>query len=257
MIELAPGQATPAIRALFPTEGHTYRRCFAVLDGSCGGRILADDPVAPSWSAVQEYSDDGTLYLAGSLRPDLVAEAIRALRRDRIVSVGLRSDDPLLALLPSDPDHDRVEIDFEDRDAAVDLDRLVAPPAGLRLARIDLTLVPRCAWGPWMVCSLETALDHGLGFCLLDGEAVVAEAFAGPAVEGVLEMATITAAAYHRRGLGTVVCARTILECERLGYRTWWNTGLGNLASAGLARKLGYRTERHHRVLAWSKSPAA
>ena len=108
-----------------------------------------------------------------------------------------------------------------------------------------------------MFGSNEVALDHGLGYCLLDGEAVVAEAFAGPNVGGALEMGTITHEAYRRRGLGTVACARTILECERLGYRTWWNTAVQNAASAGLARKLGYRTERQYRLLAWFTSSAA
>jgi hypothetical protein len=253
MIELAPGGGTSAVRALFPARGHTYRRPFGVFDGTAGGRILTDDPSRPTWAAVQEFSDDGTLYLAGSLRADLVAEVIRLLRQGRLVSLGVETDDPLHALLP-EPDQERGEIDFEDRDLAIDLSPLAEPPAGLRLASIDHDLLPRCAWGPWMGRDLETVLDHGLGYCLLDGERVVSEAFAGPNVAGELEMATISDEAYQRRGLATVVCARTILECERLGYQTWWNTGLRNAASAGLARKLGYRTERRHRVLSWFPS---
>ena len=102
-----------------------------------------------------------------------------------------------------------------------------------------------------MTPSVETAVEHGIGYCLLDGERVVAEAFAGPIVGGALEMATITDAAFQRRGLGTIVCARTILECEHNGYTTWWNTGLTNLGSSALARKLGYRTEHRYRLLAW------
>jgi hypothetical protein len=251
MIELSPGQATPAVRALFPAAGHTWRRCFGVLDGTAGGRILTDDPRAPTWAAVHELSDDGTLVLAGALSRDLVTELIGILRRERMVVVGLAPDDPLLALLPPNPDYDGADRDFEDRDPAVDLTSLSAPPSGLRLARIDAQLLPRCAWGPWMVANLATALEHGLGYCLLDGEQVVSEAFAGPLVDGALEMGTITHEAYRRRGLGTVVCARTIHECERLGHQTWWNTGVTNLASTALARKLGYRTEQQYRVLAW------
>jgi GNAT superfamily N-acetyltransferase len=205
---------------------------------------------------VQEFSDASVLFLAGSLDRDLVADVIGLLRRDRVVSVGLTPDAPLGALLPSDFDAEGVDIEFEDRDSGVDLGHFVTPPAGLRLVPIDRDLVPRCLWGPWMVASLETALDHGLGFCLLDGEQVVAEAFAGPAVRGVLEMAVITREAYQRRGLATVVCARTILECERRGNRTWWNAGEANVGSVGLARKLGYRTERRYRVLAWSPLPS-
>src|SRR5687768_8456804 len=106
MIELSPGEATLAIRALFPAAGHAYRRCFAALDGTAAGRILTDDPLAPSWAAVYAHSDDGTLFLAGSLHPDLVAAVIHDLRREFVVCVGLTPDAPLLALLPPDPDYD-------------------------------------------------------------------------------------------------------------------------------------------------------
>lgn len=256
MIELTPIQVTPALRSLCPTQGPTYRRCYAVLDGVAPGRILADDDTAPTWLAVQESFDDGTLFLGGAVEPELTADLIQLLRQTVGVTIGLTPDDPLLAVLPPNPDYDGGAIDFEARALEVDLERLVQPPGGLRLARIDEELLPRCAWGPWMIVNLGAVLDHGLGYCLLDGEQVVAEAFAGGNVGGLLEMGTITHADYRGRGLGTVVCARTILECERLGYRTWWNTALTNVASAGLARKLGYRVERPYRVLAWFHTPA-
>ena len=251
MFEQSPGIESPAIRSLFPTSGHTWRRCFAVLEGRSRGRILTDDAERPSWAAVQEFSDDSTLFLAGALNRELVADLIERCSRDRVTCIGLAEVDPLLDLLPSTPDNDGHDIDFEDRDPDIDLTLLITPPAGLRLARIDADIAPRCAWVPWMTTSVEAAVEHGIGYCLLDGERVVAEAFAGPIVDGALEMATITDTAYQRRGLGTIVCARTILECERNGYATWWNTGLTNLGSSALARKLGYRTERRYRLLAW------
>jgi hypothetical protein len=251
MIELRPGSPAPSIRRLYPTSGHTWRRAFAVLDGRSRGRILSEDLTNPTWAAVQEYSDDSVLYLAGTLTRELVADLIEGLRRDRIVTVGFVEDDPLLDVLPSDPDFSGGDIDFEDRNPAIDLEPFIRLPEGLRLARIDADLAPRCIWGPWMTASVESSVTDGLGYCLLDGERVISEAFAGPIVDGALEMATITDDAYQRRGLATIVCARTILECERLGYATWWNTGLTNLASAGLARKLGYRIERQYRVMAW------
>lgn len=250
LVEFPPGTAPDAVRRLMPRVGHTWRRSVAVLDGASRGRILTDDPAGPTWVAVQEFSDDNMLYLGGTLRREQLAALIDNLRRDRSVSVGLSGGDVLVGLLPPGADVDRVDLDFEDRDPAVDLAALAEPPAGLRLERIDEGLLERCIWFPWMVRP-EAALDLGLGYCLLDGERVASEAFAGPAVGGVLEMAVITDEAYRRRGLARVVTARTILECERRGAATWWNTSLGNVASAALARELGYRTERRYRVLSW------
>lgn len=254
MVELVPGAAAEAVRGLMPRDGYAWRRCFGVLDGASRGRVLADDLDTPTWAAVQEFSDDNVLFLGGSLRREQAVAAIEALRRDRSVSVGWR--DELVGLLPAGAAVDRVDLDFEDRDPAIDLAPLAAAPAGLRLARIDAGLLDRCLWFPWMVRE-DAPLDLGLGYCLLDGERVVSEAFAGPAVDGVLEMAVITDAAYRRRGLARVVSAQTILECERRGAATWWNTSLDNAGSAALARTLGYRSERRHRVLAWTRAAQA
>jgi RimJ/RimL family protein N-acetyltransferase len=257
VIELTSSQVTPNLRALFPQCGHAYRRSFAVLDGASRGRIFVDDAPTPRWAAVEEFSDDSVLYLTGSLTSELVADLLNRLRHDRLVTIGAPDNDPLLDLLPANPDHDGWDVDFEDRDPAVDLTLLSAPPAGLRLTRIDQSLALRCAWAPWMARNLEVALDHGLGYCLLDGDAVVSEAFAGPLVDDALEMATITHADYRGRGLATIVCAQTVKECERLCYQTWWNAALTNQASIRIARRLGYRIERQYRLFAWNAhSPA-
>ncbi|HYI15714.1 MAG TPA: GNAT family N-acetyltransferase [Thermomicrobiales bacterium] len=254
MIELTPDQVNPALRALFPRSGHTWRRPFSVLDGSGGGLILTDDPVNPTWAATADVSDDGTVFMVGALNREIVAELFERRRKEAPVTICLAADNPLLSLLPPDPDYDGWDIDFEQRDHAVDLDQFITEPAGLCLAQIDAELLPRCQWGPWMVGSLATALEHGLGYCVLDGDQVISEAFAGPIVDNALEMAVITVDVHQRRGLATIVAARTIRECERRGHDTWWNTATTNLGSARLARKLGYRVERRYRVLSWSRN---
>jgi hypothetical protein len=251
MLELEPGQSTAAIRALFPRSGHVWRRRYAVLNGSCRGRILTDDPDNPTWAAVQEYSDDSVLFLGGVVSRQLAGTLIEIMRRGRTLCFGAPEGDPALELFPLERDYDDFDIDFEDRDPHLDLEPLCKPPPGLRLERIDADLLPRCAWGPWMTAGMETVLDQGLGYCLLDGDMVVSEAFAGPVVDGELEMATITADAWQGRGLATVVSARTVLECERNGWTTWWNTSGRNVASQSISRKIGYRTERQYRLLAW------
>lgn len=257
MIDLVPKQVQLAFRDLFPHEGYTFRRCFAVLDGTSGGRILTDDFATPSWGAVHELSGQSTLFLAGSLDRALVAEIIETLRKDRIVTVGLDESNPLFSLLPDNPTHEEIEIEFEDRDPQRDLEALTDPPPHLQLVRIDRALEPRCIWTPWMFVDGASAVDLGIGYCLLDEGRIVSEGYAGPAVDGVMEMAVITDEAYRTRGLGNVVAARTVLECERLGYQTWWETSLGNIGSTRIARALGYRSEKRYRTLVWAKATEA
>lgn len=259
MREITPGQVTPALEALLPHDGHAYRRCLAVLDGLQRGRILTDDPAAPTWAAAQERFD-GTLFLGGALDRALVGAIVAHLARDFDVVIGAPAGDPLLELLPPDSHYDGADLDFWDRDPALDLERLAAVPPGLRLARIDADLLPRCAWGTdtvRMFGGVERALAHGLGYCLLAGETIVSEAFAGPRSRGAMEMGTITHPAHRGRGYATIVCARAALECERQGAETWWNCARQNQASAAIARRLGYRQSREYRVLAWFTGASA
>jgi hypothetical protein len=253
LIELTPTQVTPALRSLFPRHGHTWRRPLSVLDGTGGGLILTDDPAAPTWAATADTSDDGTVFMAGALSREIVTSIFKARRRERPVTICLEADDPLLDLLPPNPDYDGWDIDFEDRDSSVDLERFVSVPGGLRLVRIDEELVGRCQWAPWMAGTPDLALRFGLGYAMLDGDRVVSEAFAGPIVENALELGVITDDAYQRRGLATIVSAQTIRDCEQRGHETWWNTATTNTGSIRLARKLGYRTERQYRVLSWAR----
>ena len=86
------------------------------------------------------------------------------------------------------------------------------------------------------------------------GDEILSEAFAGPSVRGVVEIGVIVRKEHLRRGSGTIACVHLIRACEDLGYQTYWNCAKQNLASAGLARKLGYRTEREYKLVAWFRS---
>lgn len=90
-----------------------------------------------------------------------------------------------------------------------------------------------------------------MGFCLVKEHQLLSEAFAGDAALGMIEIGTITGEPYRRRGYATFCCAQLIRECEARGYRTYGNCAKDNLASAGLARRMGYQTEKEFRFVVW------
>jgi RimJ/RimL family protein N-acetyltransferase len=47
--------------------------------------------------------------------------------------------------------------------------------------------------------------------------------------------------------------ARLIQEIEAMGGQTYWNCARQNVASAAVARKLGYRIEKEYRCMVWGK----
>jgi RimJ/RimL family protein N-acetyltransferase len=125
---------------------------------------------------------------------------------------------------------------------------------GCELRPIDAAWFERCRYRDYCAAyfgSAERTLEKGFGFCLVKEHELLSEAFACAASLGMIEIGTITGEPYRRRGYATVCCAQLIRECEARGYRTYWNCAKDNLASAGLARRLGYQTEKEFRYVVW------
>jgi RimJ/RimL family protein N-acetyltransferase len=127
-------------------------------------------------------------------------------------------------------------------------------PEGCELRRVDAELMGRMSDHAAMVTaygSEAAALGKGLGFCLMRGDDILSQTFTGPPSDGTIELGVETDEAHRGRGYATVTCAHLIRACEDMGLATFWNAAAQNAASIALARKLGYRRERPHRVLAW------
>ncbi|MBC8171757.1 MAG: GNAT family N-acetyltransferase [Anaerolineae bacterium] len=255
MIQITPDQVTPALWALFDASALPAGfRVFAILEGSAAGQILTDDPANPSWCAVYEKAF-GTIYPGGKFDTPLLEQLIERQRPLGDVLIGLWQDDPLNALLPGGFQYDGFAIDFLDRPVGEGLDiHLKRLPADCELRRIDRALFERSKDRDFRVSifgSVEKALTRGLGFCLMRGDDILCDTYAGPAAQGIMEIGVETMKPHEGKGYATITCARLIQACEELGYRTYWNCAKQNQASAAIARKLGYRQEREYRLVGW------
>jgi RimJ/RimL family protein N-acetyltransferase len=253
IIPISAQQVSPALRGLFDVGQPVAIRCFAVLDGSIRGQIWTDDLARPTWGAVQE-AVFGTLFLGGRPEAGVVHQLIEARRQEQGVAMALWPDHPYNQLLPPDPDFDDWELEFTDRPAEANPALDLAVPEGCELRPIDAVWFERCRYGEFYAAyfgSVARTLEVGFGFCLVKGQELLSEAFAADAALGMIEIGTITGEPYQRRGYAALCCARLIQECEARGYRTYWNCAADNLASAGLARRMGYQTEKTFRFLVW------
>ena len=86
------------------------------------------------------------------------------------------------------------------------------------------------------------------------GDDILSDAGVGQPALGLYEPGVFTQPAQRGKGYGTMVVARLIQEIEAIGGRTYWNCAKQNLASAAIARKLGYRIEKEYRCMVWSKT---
>jgi predicted GNAT family acetyltransferase len=104
--------------------------------------------------------------------------------------------------------------------------------------------------------SPEAYLATTRAFYLMQGEEMLCEASTGPLIDGVREMGVITHEAHRGLGYATLTCAKLVQACESAGERPFWNCSTRNLASAAVARKLGFVNEKVFEF-AWYEGPKA
>ncbi|MCB0186744.1 MAG: GNAT family N-acetyltransferase, partial [Caldilineaceae bacterium] len=125
-----------------------------------------------------------------------------------------------------------------------------------RSRRMDRDLILRSEWGPEDVAyagGIEAWEATCFGYCLLHDNEIRSEEHTGPSALGLREPGVFTQAAHRGKGYGTIVTAHLIQEIESLGERTYWNCTQENVASAGIARKLGYQVEQAYRFWGWEQ----
>ena len=254
---ISASQVTPEILALFDFTRPTMPRAFNVLEGVNRGQILVDDLTHPEWAVVRDGTY-GTLYLGGRVNAGLLSAVVLQFREIGEVGIGCWLDDPLNELIPPQPDYDGRTLYFVER-LAVDSAAYSPLPDNLHLARRDAQLIRKSFDYESALASfgtVEAILQRTLGVFILDGDTVVCEAATGAPTHGVIEVGITTAEPYRRQGFATLACAKLIEMCEAEGYSTWWDCAKQNVASANLARKLGYRNEREYRYVWWASKAA-
>ena len=257
MIEITPDQVPSKIRSLFRKDEPQAARCFNVLDGVIpAGKILTDNVDNPTWAVVQEPHDN-SLYFGGHINADFVQTIVTMLRQAGDVLIGMWLDDPRLDLLPPGAYYDGRTLEFYDRPIGEGLAKYLNPlPDDCELLRLDKNLILETEWGPEDVLAasgVDAWEQTHIGYGLMQAKTIVAEASAGPASERMFEPGVFTQQIHRKKGYGTIVSAKLIQEIEASGGRTYWNCAKQNMASAAIARKLGYRIEKEYRCVAWRK----
>lgn len=250
------GHALAVVEALVRPDVAARPRMLAVLDGVLTGRVVVDDPTAPSWAVIVETAD-GTVWAGGDVTRERLGDALRGLEtRSGDLIFGFAGPDDLLRdLVPTEPYWRGEAIDFTDREPPPDEPALAdeALPDTARLVEIDARRLRATAWAGDTLHAFgsEAAWERlGVGFGVVVDGRLVAEATAGPRARGMLEMGVATREEHRGRGFGTLVSRCVARTCEARGDRVWWNANAGNLPSLAIARKLGFRTERRYDLVA-------
>jgi GNAT superfamily N-acetyltransferase len=98
--------------------------------------------------------------------------------------------------------------------------------------------------------SLDEALKHEFGYCLIQRRLILARCLTEYAGNGRCEFGIVTHPDHRKAGLGTIVAA-ALVECAQfLGInRIGWHCWEKNRASSSLAEKVGFELKVRYPVL--------
>jgi RimJ/RimL family protein N-acetyltransferase len=206
----------------------------------------------PSWCVLRS-SWFGNTFIGGEIEPNVLALAIQRLRKTGRVLLDL--GDHRSAGFPSGVTEVEPRIEFYSRSPGHKaIGRLLASvPPEFNVRPVTRETFHWCAWQDQLRSIFGTTsgyLERSIGFVLLDGKSILSEAHAFFWGDTAVEIGVITADGHRGLGYASIVSAYLVRACESRGYATYWGCHVDNLASAAVARKLGYRIENKY-SLAW------
>lgn len=245
-------------QSLFDTE--TRLAVTAVLAGESPAELYVDDPAAPQAAILILWNH--RIYLAGSPINKEFSHAFSALLHERYVpqeSAGrpfIRAVDftpssweERLASLFTDIESFRAERQYY----CIHLSKPIPPPSlpeGFVLRKVDEALLAQPSLGNYESLveeihsespSVDDFLQRKFGYCLQYGQELVGWCLSEYNHGNQCELGIETLESFQRRGLATATALATMAHAQAEGIRTiGWHCWKRNIASSGLARKLGF-----------------
>ncbi len=232
----------PGLMPLFNPTMPNHPVLLAMLLGDNPGRAFVDQLENPAHAVIR--TQDGWAFFSQAAPQAFLEQGLAHLRT--ISHVILIWPATPLPATPPTANHVIQRLEFA---APADAGSAPLPivPAGLSLRAIDKELLARCEWGPPMelACgSMEAFLAHGAGLCLMEGDEIIAEAYAPFRGTSTIELGVVTREDRRGHGYAALVCAHLIPICRQRGLAPYWSCDADNAASVKLAQRLGFGEPR-------------
>ena len=231
------------IERFFDSDTPGIAMARSVLEHRCPGTAYVNHPHHPTGCIVA--LDHSFIFAGRGVGQKFLDRVVAKIRENQKAHLVWTADQSRKLNPPPDGSKTIGRLEFRDLDTST---HLIGPSEsdGVRVCKITSDLLTKCQWTHEMkrvFGDLQRFFIHGLGFCLIRNETILAEAYAAFWGKGQVEIAAVTHPQHRRSGHGLRVSAELIEACEAMGFQTYWSCNRGNHASMMMARKLGYRTE--------------
>lgn len=239
----------PDLPALFDADVPNSPMLFAVLRGHNPGRAFVDEATQPSQCVIR--TNEALTFLSQQAQQAFLDQMLTYLRQFSHFGLIWRPD--TAPLRPAEATKIVQRREFSDcgsnSETLASLESRL--PNGFEIHFMDRSLLERCEWRPMIesACgSLDNFLAHGLGICLMRGDDIITEAYAPFWGMSQVEIGVVTNEAERGHGYAAIACAHLIQTCRQRGFEPYWSCDADNIASATLARKLGFQREREYEI---------
>ncbi len=240
----------PALPALFDPAVPNNPVLWAVFNGRHAGRVVVDDLQRPSQCVVR--TDAVLTFCSRRISQPFLDEAIAYFReRGDVWLVWPPAQSTQLVTPETDSVVERLAFFDCDAQSPVLTELRKCLPDGFEICLIDRQLLERCLWRSEMAfyCGSEdNFLVNGIGLCMMQGDKIIAEAYASALGETRAEIGAITRKAHRGRGYAPITCAYLIQVCEQRGFEAYWSCDVDNMASIRVAQKLGFRQQSAYHI---------
>lgn len=252
-------QATPDLMKLFDEDSPVKSLLFSILEGRTPAEILVDDPEHPRQCIVRSAAR--FTFASRDVDQGFLERALAELRQT--AGVGLVCPpDGFAHGMPPDPDLVVERLGFRDFDPADGGFRkaLARSLEGMEIREIDRERFENTLWRDLLLGfsgSAESFLEHGFGLALYRGDEVLAWSYAPNRGLSTMEIGVETAEDHRGQGHATFIAAHVISRCLARGWSVAWSCETDKPASAAIARKLGFRSERTYPMYGYRSTKAA
>jgi hypothetical protein len=264
-----PSRSVLAIDCPFP-------EALAIIEGNNPGWVFVDDLCTPGTALVWAQGVQG-FYLVGDASSALFLEELDAFT-DQVLRPRLRNLGVAWFEISGDENWDAgIEDVFGERDLESSQQWVYTlKPSAYKcvtqlqaVSECQLLTVERCLlvdlpasskeflfsklipfWG-----SVDTFLDTGLGYVLVDGGEIASLCFSGFVADDIHVMDIETEVSHRRKGYAEAVAGAFVAECVEKHFRPHWDCMAENTASARLAEKLGLTRSHVYTLYSFALQP--
>lgn len=240
MISVKPARIRRQLHELWNDKDELPPTLWSAIEGAHPAIAFCDQLESPQWCLLRS-SYSGRTFAAGDIDRKTLQLCIRRLRRSGPLHINTNLLDT--SMFVRAPAIRQIEFFERTLSLASETRLLSDKPFNAEIQQVTAELFPKLMWKQELVRAYGSSTHYvkrSCGFALVKQGKIISEAHAFFWGKKYVDIGTTTDPAYRGVGASAICCMHLINSIEKRGFRPYWCCDANNVASAAVARKLGF-----------------